>query len=152
MGICDVFDDLVLALSSGRTSASADRYSSVRAIPRLVVPEADLEPLVILAFDEAHSLAHKDQPWSHFSELRRALRALYDQPLFSLFLTTGNVNVLVPSSRNDLSSRIKNRVFSVSRPFTEVGFDHFAFNDQFDLRVVTSDEHISHFGRPLWVS
>jgi hypothetical protein len=111
--------------------------------------------LVILAFDEARTLAgpHNDEPWSHFSELRRVLRALNRQPLFSLFLTTtGNVDALIPSSRNDLSSRIQSQVFSATRPFAEVGFDHFAFKHKFKLEAVTSDQHISHFGRPLCVS
>ena len=115
----------------------------------------DPELLVVLAFDEARTLAKpdNDEPWSHFSELRRALRALNNQPLFSLFLTTtGNVNTSVPSSRKDLSSRMQSQVFSASRPFAEIGFDQFALKNQFDLRVVADDEHISHFGRPLCVS
>jgi hypothetical protein len=110
--------------------------------------------LVILAFDEARTLANPhNNEWSHFSELRRALRALNNQPLFSLFLTTtGNVDALVPSSRKDLSSRMQSQVHSASHLFAETGFDHFAFKDQFNLRTVAGDEHISHFGRPLCVS
>jgi len=116
VGICDAFEELIKTLPSVR--------------------KRHHRPLVILAFDEAHTLANpdNDEPWSHFSELRRTLRALNARPLFSLFLTTtGNVNALVPSSRKDLSSRIQSQVLSASRPFTEVGFDHFAFKDQFDL-------------------
>ncbi|KIL64218.1 hypothetical protein M378DRAFT_628828 [Amanita muscaria Koide BX008] len=117
----------------------------------------DPEHLVILAFDEARTLTNSciNEPWSHFSELRRALRALNEQPLCSLFLaTTGNVNVnaVVPSSRKNLSLRMQSEKFSVSRPFAEVGFDHFAFKDCFDLREVTDIKHISHFGRPLWAT
>ncbi|KAM6499175.1 hypothetical protein JOM56_004683 [Amanita muscaria] len=115
----------------------------------------DSEPLVILAFDEARTLANPiiNEPWSHFSELRRALRALNEQPLCSLFLTTtGNVNAVVPSSRKDFSLRMQSEKFSASRPFAEVGFDHFAFKDCFDLREVTDIKHISHFGRPLWAT
>ena len=100
--------------------------------------QADLEPLVILAFDETRTFAkpRDGESWSHFSEFRRVLYALRDQPLFSLFLsTTGNIQAL-----------------STSRLFIEIGFDHFAFKDQFDLRTVTNDEHICHFGRPLCVS
>ena len=141
VGICEAFEELIVALSSLRTSPHRR--------------QADPGPSVILAFDEARTLAEPDdpKPWSHFSELRRALRALNDCSLFSLFLTTtGNVNALVPSFRNDLSSRIQIKANYPSRPFTEVGLDHFAFKNQFDLRVVSGDEHISHFGRPLCVS
>ena len=143
VGICEAFEKLIKALSSVRTSRRRHQ-----ALP-------NQEPLVILAFDEARTLAklRNNQTWSHFSELRRALRALADQPLFSLFLTTtGNVNTLVPSSGQDLSRRVQSEDLYTSRPFAEVGFDHFAFKDQFDLRKVTEDEHISHFGRPLCVS
>ena len=112
-------------------------------------------PLVILAFDEARTLSKplNCESWSHFGELRRALLALNDQSLFSLFLsTTGNATALVSSSRNDFFSRMQSQVLSASRLFTEVGFDHFAFKDRFDLRTVAGDEHISHFGRPLCAS
>ncbi len=132
--ICEAFEELISTLPSVRMS---------RVNP---------EPLVILAFDEARTLANPDnnESWSNFGELRRALN---DQPLFSLFLTTtGNVNPLVRSFREDPSCRIQSQVFSSSRPFTEVGFDHFALKDQFDLRAVADDKHISHFGRPLCVS
>jgi hypothetical protein len=136
VGICETFKELMVTLPSARRH------------------QADSEPLVILAFDEARTLANPhNNEWSHFSELRRALRALNNQPLFSLFLTTtGNVDALVPSSRKDLSSRMQSQVHSASRPFAEIGFDHFAFKDQFNLRTVAGDEHISHFGRPLCVS
>jgi hypothetical protein len=134
VGICEAFKELIVTLSSVRTS------------PRR--HQANSEPLVILAFDKARTLSKsdKDDTWSHFSELCCALRTLHDQPLFSLFLTTtGNVNA------KDLYSRMQSHVPPVSRPFAEVGFDHFAFKDQSNLRVVTDDEHISHFGRPLCV-
>ena len=150
MGICDAFNELIVSLAPVRTSAApASGRSAAGSRHR------QAEPLVILAFDEARTLAKpdNDDSWSHFSELRRALRALNNQPLFSLFLTTtGNVNTLVPSSRKDLSSRMQSQVLSASRPFAEIGFDQFAFKNQFDLRVVADDEHISHFGRPLCVS
>ena len=133
VGICKAFEELTATLPSASSAG----------------------PLVILAFDEARTLASpgNDKPWFHFTELRRVLRVLKDQPLFSLFLTTtGNVDALVPSSRKNFSSRVKNQVLSSSRPFAEVGFDHFAFKDQFDFEKVTGIEHITHFGRPLCVS
>ncbi|KAF8347959.1 hypothetical protein F5887DRAFT_672674 [Amanita rubescens] len=135
VGIREAFEELIVTLSSVRKSRS--------------------EPLVILAFDEARTITKpgKNQSWSPFSELRRALRALINQPLFSLFLTTtGNVNALVPTSSEDLSRRMQIQALPATRPFVEVGFDHFAFKNQLDLRVVASDEHISHFGRPLWAT
>ena len=138
VGVCEAFTELITTLSPRRGQGGQDS-----------------EPLVILAFDEARTLAnpHNDELWSHFTELRRVLRVLNDQPLFSLFLTTtGNVNALVTSSGKDYSGRIQSQVFSTSRPFAEVGFDHFAFDDRFDLKEVAGDEHISHFGRPLCAS
>jgi hypothetical protein len=147
VGLCQAFQELIATLSSVSTSPRAN--SSVRTRSRPKVP--DPEPSVILAFDEARTLStSSNQEWSHFSELRRALHALIDEPLFSLFLTTtGNV---VPSSRKDLSGRVQGRQLFSNSPFAEVGFDHFAFKDKFNLRAVAGDEHLSHFGRPLCAS
>jgi hypothetical protein len=133
VGVCEAFTELIKTLPS-----------SVRA---------SSEPLVILAFDEARTLALNKELWSHFTELRRVLRVLNNQSLFSLFLTTtGNLDALVTSSGKDLSARIQSQDLSISRPFAEVGFDHFASKNQFDLRTVVSEAHISHFGRPLCAS
>jgi hypothetical protein len=139
-GICDAFDKLTVTLSSLRPNP-------------VTLATRRTEPLVILAFDEARALSklHNDGS-SPFSELCRALGALNEQLLFSVFLTTGNVNVLVPSSSKDLSSRMRSKDLSASHPFAEVGFDHFAVKNQFNLKKVADDEHISHFGRPLCVS
>ena len=144
LALCGAFQELIATLSM-----SPRANSSVRTRSRPKVP--DPEPSVILAFDEARTLStSSNQEWSHFSELRRALHALIDEPLFSLFLTTtGNV---VPSSRKDLSGRVQGRQLFSNSPFAEVGFDHFAFKDKFNLRAVAGDEHLSHFGRPLCVS
>ena len=137
-GICDAFDKLTMTLSSLCPNPVTTRRT---------------EPLVILAFDEAHTLSKlHNNKWSPFSELCRALNALNDWLLFTLFLTTGNVNVLVPSSSKDLSSRMRSKDLCASHPFTEVGFDQFAVKNEFNLKKVSDDEHISHFGRPLCVS
>jgi len=48
-------------------------------------------PIVIIAFDDAHQLTdlgYDDQNWTVLSELRHALRELYEQPIFTLFLST----------------------------------------------------------------
>ncbi|KIL66156.1 hypothetical protein M378DRAFT_10426 [Amanita muscaria Koide BX008] len=66
-----------------------------------------LPPLVVLAFDEAHVLSvEKHQVdtgyFSEFSELRRALRALNELPIFSVFLSTsGKIQNITPRPELD---------------------------------------------------
>jgi hypothetical protein len=118
------------------------------------------DPLVILEFDEAHTMTERpsdpESDWTNFSELRRALRYLQTLSLFSLFLsTTGKINQFVPSPQNEFSSRIIRRLLRLFQPFTDLGFDQLSQKVSIDGRLtiddITSDDFIAHFGRPMYV-
>ena len=68
----------------------------------------DRMPLVILAFDEAHTLTDREGDrevaWSNFSKLRHMLCALHRFPLFSLFLSTmGKISQFMSAKDEDVS-------------------------------------------------
>jgi len=111
-------------------------------------------PLVVLVFDEAHTLTDREEiGWSNFSVLRHVLRALYRFPLFTLFLsTTGKISRFT-SPNEDTSRRIIVGDLILIQPFTELGFDTLAkkvsLDGLYDLEHVTDDSHIVYLGRPL---
>ena len=114
-------------------------------------------PLIILAFDEAHTLTNREETgyatWSNFSVLSHVLRALYRFPFFALFLsTTGKISQFI-SPDEDTSKRIIIGDLILIQPFTDLGFDTFAkqvtLDGSWDLERVTSDSHIVHMARPL---
>ena len=120
----------------------------------------DRTPLVILAFDEAHTLTDREggreEAWSNFSELRHVLRALHRFPLFSLFLsTTGKISQFTSAKDEDVSRRVILGQLALIQPFTDLGFDTLAkpvsVDEDGDLESVTTDSHIAHLGRPLYV-
>ncbi|KAF8339317.1 hypothetical protein F5887DRAFT_1232790 [Amanita rubescens] len=91
-------------------------------------------PLVILTFDEAHTLTNREETaWSNFSVLRHVLRTLYPLPLFTLFMSTTDRISQFTSPDKDTSTRI----ILPSSP---------------GLERVTHDSHIVHMGRPLFGS
>jgi hypothetical protein len=114
-------------------------------------------PLVIFAFDEAHILT--DNPpkkdWNLFSELRRILRQISDDAIFSVFLSTaGRFHLFLPEIRSDHSDRIRDASERPLDPITEISFDDLAFPAPADavfLDRVVQMEWISHLGRPLYV-
>ena len=117
-------------------------------------------PLVILAFDEAHTLTDREgdreDAWSNFSELRHVLRALHRFPLFSFFLsTTGKISQFTSAKDEDVSRRVILGQLALIQPFTDLGFDTFAeplsLEVDWYLENVTTDWHIAHLGRPLYV-
>ena len=114
-------------------------------------------PLIILAFDEAHTLTNREETgyatWSNFSVLRHVLRALYRFPLFALFLsTTGKISQFT-SSDEDTSKRIIVDDLILIQPFTDLGFDtlakQVALDGHWNLERVTADSHIVYIARPL---
>jgi hypothetical protein len=114
-------------------------------------------PLVILAFDEAHTLTNREETgyatWSNFSVLRHVLRALYRFPLFALFLsTTGKISQFT-SPDEDTSKGIIVGDLILIQPFTDLGFDTLAkqvtLDGHWDLERVTADSHIVYMARPL---
>ena len=115
-------------------------------------------PLIILAFDEAHTLTNRceennNTTWSNFSILRHVLWALCHFPLFSLFLsTTGKISRFT-SPIQDTLKRIANHDLTLIKPFTDLGFDTLAepvdLGRGWDLERVTADAHIVYMGHPL---
>ncbi|TDL16546.1 hypothetical protein BD410DRAFT_755314, partial [Rickenella mellea] len=117
------------------------------------------ELVIVLAFDEAHTLTlgnTENKTWSAFSELRRALRTLKKCPLFSYFLsTTGKVSQFSSSSRDDWSNRVQKTLLGLIEPFTELGFDQLAeklHEDNCTLEYITSMDYWVTLGRPLFAS
>ena len=113
-------------------------------------------PLVILAFDESHILTDnpKSAGWTLFSELRRTLRGIVDQAIFSLFLSTaGRFQLFSPRIQADSSGRVTNSSLHPIDPITEISFDDLAFKakeNTVSLDRVVETDWISHLGRPLY--
>lgn len=114
-------------------------------------------PYVVLAFDEAHTVTNvissDNNQWSHFGEIRRAIRGLLNQPLFTLFLSTsGALFSTTPSPDHNMSGRMMS-IGDVMLPFYELGFDQLAKcldpSSQITLQQVTSEAHLTSYGRPL---
>ncbi len=119
--------------------------------------DTDKEPLVILVFDEAHSLTSKEETQvTDFLEMQYALRGLLFQPLFTLFLsTTGKLTQFIPLKHADPSNRIVSNKLHLIEPFTDLDFDIFSNSenkkgdDDFTLEEVTQVDHMMTLGRPL---
>ena len=115
-------------------------------------------PLVILAFDEAHVLSavkHQSDTgyFSKFSELRRALRALNELPIFSVFLSTnGSIQNITPRAELDTSCRVQKSELVLLPPFTELGFDQMVgqiSDGALTIEDVSTTSFMVRFGRPL---
>ena len=115
-------------------------------------------PLVVLAFDEAHTLTNNPPgaKWNSFLELCRALREIHDLPIFSLFISTaGRFNLFSSEIRSDPSNRIRDASLCSLDPISEVCFDdvaYRAFEDTVTLDRVVQMDWIAHLGRPLYVN
>jgi hypothetical protein len=118
------------------------------------------DPVVILAFDEAHTLIDFKnvndslQPWSAFSQLRRTLRSLNEYRLFSLFLsTTGKMTQFSSAPGDDSSTRVQIGQLYLIMPFTDLGFDQLAAKISVDGSLTLEDVavigHMVTLGRPL---
>jgi hypothetical protein len=117
-----------------------------------------LSPLVILAFDEAHVLSVEKHQFdtghfSKFSELRRALRALNDLPIFSVFLSTsGKIQNITSRAESDGSGRVQKSELVLLPPFTGLGFDQMVrkiSDGNLTIEEVSSVKFMVRFGRPL---
>ncbi len=115
-------------------------------------------PLVVLAFDEAHTLTDNppNQPdWNLFSELRRVLRQIKDLQIFSLFLSTaGRFNKFSSDIHSDPSVRAREPDYCPLDPFSEISFDDIAYpalKDTVTIDKVVGIDWILHLGRPLYV-
>ncbi|KAI0069211.1 hypothetical protein BV25DRAFT_1910906 [Artomyces pyxidatus] len=117
-------------------------------------------PVLVLAFDEAHTLTKSQYTtWSPFSEIRRHLSELTRMPIFSIFLATNeNFHPFRPLSYQNYSRPLKMGTFNLLPPYTEFSFDLLAekASSGIALSKVTSDEFIARLGRPLfgtrWIS
>ena len=118
-------------------------------------------PLVVLAFDEAHTTTERQhaagEEWSVFNELRHALRRLHSLPLFSLFLsTTGKISQFTSAIEEDLSKRVVEGKLVVIQPYTDLGFDPLArviaADGSWNLERLTEDLQTCSQGQPLYVS
>ncbi len=113
------------------------------------------KPLIILSFDECHVLGERmwDKNWTIFSELRRTLRELHHEPIFSLFLSTASdFHVINPGISADPSFFITDDNFQTLPPITETCFDVLAYTTKegvTTLDEVAHDRWMSHLGRPL---
>ncbi|KAI0250558.1 hypothetical protein BJV78DRAFT_1218537 [Lactifluus subvellereus] len=120
--------------------------------------EGPRHPLVILAFDESHTLTDtpRGKSWTVFSELHWVLGQLVDLPIFSLFLSTaGKFQLFSPEIRSDPSRRVANRDLPPLHPVSEISFDDLAYpaiEDNITLSRVVQMDWIAHLGRPLFGS
>ncbi|EDQ98420.1 uncharacterized protein LACBIDRAFT_335978 [Laccaria bicolor S238N-H82] len=124
--------------------------------------KADEVPLIILAFDEAHTIAERkgsenEEQWSVFYQVRQLLRSFRTLSVFSLFLsTTGKISEFTPAAEYDLSKRIIKGDLIPGQPLTDLGFDPFAhkisLNGDWNLECLTSPGHICSMGRPLFAT
>jgi hypothetical protein len=114
-------------------------------------------PLVILSFDESHTLTDtpKYSTWTVFSELRRVLNKINYLPIFSLFLSTaGKVLSYSPVKQSNPSRRAMPLDLPPLQPISEISFDALAYpamEDDVMLSRVVQTDWISHLGRPLYV-
>jgi hypothetical protein len=117
-------------------------------------------PLVVLAFDEAHTMTRRhttpDDQWSVFNEMRHALRRLQALPLFSVFLsTTGKISQFTSTMRDDISKRVVEGKLIVIQPYTDIGFDPLAniicADGTWTLEQLTQLSQMTTQGRPMYV-
>ena len=114
-------------------------------------------PHVIICWDESHGLTEcpEDQEWSVYSELRRALRAILESSILSIFLSTaGKFHKFSPTPEAEPSARAFKRGFSMLPPITAVGFDQFAekvdsLKQEWSLQRIASTHYMAHLGRAL---
>ncbi|TFY75652.1 hypothetical protein EWM64_g8360, partial [Hericium alpestre] len=118
-------------------------------------------PVIILAFDEAHTLDFgakepdaSGEKWTMWTELRRALRICLNKKIVALFMsTTGKISTFEAPSDDDISHRVLRQELYLIPPFCNLGFDHQAPKippgTPWTLEQVVADGHIAKLGRPL---
>jgi len=111
-------------------------------------------PLVVLAFDEAHTLTDnppEQKGWNLYSELRRILRQIDHLALFSLCLSTAGRFDQFSANIHPRAREPKNRSLD---PISEISFDDIAypaFKGTITIDRVVEIDWLSHLGRPLYV-
>ncbi|KDQ58385.1 hypothetical protein JAAARDRAFT_154830 [Jaapia argillacea MUCL 33604] len=174
------FDQIMVSFASTPGDQSSERnygtasataaYEQAQAFQRLVAVlrksghrESPRLPLVILAFDEAHTLSvpqtDRFSQWTSFAELQSALRSIERKPVFSLFLSrtaSGKTSKLTPSQDVDNANRIITGELRSIPIYTLTGYDQLAptldLSNPKTLDEVVADSWICHYGRPLFGS
>lgn len=135
-------------------------YLAFQTLTRFFLSQPAVAPLVVLAFDEAHTITERywaaGQEWTVFNELCYALRRLHHASLFTLFLsTTGKISQFTSTAENDLSKRVVEGKLTIIQPYTDLGFDplaeRIAVDGSWNLDRFTTLSHICSQGRPLCV-
>jgi hypothetical protein len=112
---------------------------------------------VVICWDESHTLLQQawKGKWTAYSELRRALRMIKEEPIISVFLSTvGKFDEFTPSAEYNPSFRLSNGDLESPPPITEVGFDLFAkkvdcIEEMWTLARIASTHQMAHLGRAL---
>jgi hypothetical protein len=135
--------------------------ASLEKLLKIITPPnitSSLSLQLLLVFDEAHDLSNVTHPnpgFTSLSELRRALRQMIKQPVFTLFLsTTGNLFQFTPPSYLDSSNRVQTGTLDLVSPFTEADFDILydpVGDGEITIEQAASTERIAKLGRPLYV-
>ena len=124
--------------------------------------KSDQGPFIFLAFDEAANLFKSDND-VRYAALRRVLRLLNEFPIWSLFLSTkSRIESLDPPAKVDPSARIRNQRLSTISPFVGIELDveasrRLSHRDlcskelEKPLSHFATADHMSMFGRPLWL-
>ena len=134
---------------------------AAKGLRHLLDPDSvlHLDPLLLISFDEAHSLTDEirdrgTKTWTRFTALGLALRSLHHEPFFAIFLSTaGKLRSVHPHLEMHHSFRVQGFTLGVFPPVTAVGFDEFADRVSIDgtwtLTRLASTYHMTHLGRAL---
>jgi hypothetical protein len=148
----------ILKDGGGVPEAGASLCSFIDKHKLLDSPSGPRRPLVVLAFDEAHTLTDnppEQKGWNLYSELRRILRQIDNLPIFSLFLSTaGRFDKFSPDIHSDPSARVREPDNPPLDPISEISFDDIAYpasKDTITIDDVVEIGWLSHLGRPLYV-
>jgi len=151
------FEELCKALGDESVPGLPAEQPPNKRIKSNTKSQASEYPLVVLTLDEVHTLTkpEDDGSWSRYGEMRRAIRGLRSLSFFTLFLSTsGTLFGITPTAGRDVSARMLLEG-EVMLPFCELGFDVFAkyldFGKTVKLSQITSEGHLTSYGRPLCV-
>ncbi|KAI0302586.1 hypothetical protein BC826DRAFT_422138 [Russula brevipes] len=156
----DKNNDNKLPVESRRVENQLTTAEVAREIILLLNPErkSNDSPQVVISWDESHSLLQPigKAKWTIFSELRRALRTIEEEPILSVFLSTvGNFEDFSPATKYDPSMRLSDGDLESLPPITEVSFDQFAekvdcIKETWMLARIASTHQMAHLGRALF--
>lgn len=134
---------------------AVELQTAVQRVREIVVESPSLPSrIMVLAFDEAHTLFDNRSEGHPFKSLRRALRGVRQHPIYSIFLsTTGKSRQFAPLSHLDSLDRIFWGLLFNAIPFSLLGFDQvaMAFHEGMTLTDVIAPSFRYSLGRPLYV-